>query len=329
MLSSSHLTVPLTAIAHDWALQFAAEQATPQKGKRVYLNTLAVWVVHRYLKWLQIDTDLESSDSWNPGLNALLDRADLVLPALGRLECRPVLPNETKFDLPLEVSHDSLGYVVVQLDEALQHGELLGFAPQSAIAEDCETLPLTALQPLDQLMEYVSELETRTAVAASSLGMEVVTQLGRWLQQVQPYYEMGWQSVEALLGHTPNFAFRGAAVRRAKQLALPNDRSSLHSSTSQRPNRDRLTQLAFVVSVTPESSTQLCIHLHICNLGEQAELPPQLRLRVLTETGEVFREVASRENDTFMQYEFTGQQGEQFSVEIGLGDAQTRETFVI
>ncbi|MDX2214373.1 MAG: DUF1822 family protein [Oculatellaceae cyanobacterium bins.114] len=341
---STHLTVPLTAIAHDWARHFATEQANPQKGKRVYLNTLAVWAVHRYLNWLQIDTDLERSDSWNLRLNTLLDIADLVLPTLGQLECRPVLPHETEIHMPPEVKGNRIGYVAVQLDELLHEGQLLGFITQGAIADETEIVSLSDLQPLDHLLDYVSHLEAGAAVTSSGQEtMTSLTQLGGWLQN---QYEIGWQSLEALFDNrTPVLAFRGAAVRRAKRLELQQlpQIQSTDWQTDQRADplafqqvdftaettTQRLSTLAFVVSLTPETPEQICVHLQVCNLGERAELPPQLRLQVLTATGEVFREVVSRENDTFLQYEFTGQLGEEFSVEVALGDARIRELFVI
>lgn len=58
--------IPLGSEAHKWAQQFATEQTTPQKGKKVYLNTLAVYAVHTYLSWFQIETNLAQSDSWQP-----------------------------------------------------------------------------------------------------------------------------------------------------------------------------------------------------------------------------------------------------------------------
>ena len=61
--------------AHAIARRFAVKQATPQKGKQTYLNTLAVYAVHNYLKWLQIESDLSSSDSWH-----LLEQLYLMLP---------------------------------------------------------------------------------------------------------------------------------------------------------------------------------------------------------------------------------------------------------
>jgi hypothetical protein len=41
------LTVPLELKAHELARQLAAVQSTVQKGKRVYLNALAVYAVYR------------------------------------------------------------------------------------------------------------------------------------------------------------------------------------------------------------------------------------------------------------------------------------------
>ena len=88
-------TVPIELKAHEMARQLAAVQRTVQKGKRAYLNALAVYAVHSYLKWLLIETALEGSDSFNQVKTALANVADLVIPGIGSLECRPVLPGET------------------------------------------------------------------------------------------------------------------------------------------------------------------------------------------------------------------------------------------
>ena len=64
---STNIKVSLSPYAHSYAAQFAAEQTTPRKGKHVYLNTLAVYAVNNYLKWLNIPSNLAQSDCWNPG----------------------------------------------------------------------------------------------------------------------------------------------------------------------------------------------------------------------------------------------------------------------
>ncbi|MBD1854819.1 MULTISPECIES: DUF1822 family protein [Leptolyngbya] len=126
---ADYIEVPLTHEAHQWAEQFAAKQASVAKGKQVYLNTLAVCMVQDYLKWLSIPTDFTQGDCWHPGLRAKFDIADLVVPQVGKVECRSLLPDQTRFTLPPEVRRDRLGYVAVQFGETVNFARLLGFIP--------------------------------------------------------------------------------------------------------------------------------------------------------------------------------------------------------
>lgn len=153
------ITVPLEKEAHLWARGFAAEQATPDKGKRVYLNTLAVYAVQSFLKWLQIETDLEDADSWHPIARSLFNVADLVIPNLGKLECRPVLIGENVLTLPPEVMEDRIGYIAVGFQEQLNEVQLLGFAPALEPGNVLTQLPITNLQPLENLIDYLYRLE--------------------------------------------------------------------------------------------------------------------------------------------------------------------------
>lgn len=157
------LIVSLNREAHEKALEFAANQSTPELGKRVYLNTLAVYAVHSFLKWMEIETDLSASDSWNPFLGRILDTADLVLPGLGRLECCPVLPEDSTCTLPWLQTEDLIGYVAVQFSYALDSVKLLGFAPAVDVSEQQEQLPLTNLRPLEALEEYLNRLKDAIA----------------------------------------------------------------------------------------------------------------------------------------------------------------------
>ncbi|MBD1943312.1 DUF1822 family protein [Coleofasciculus sp. FACHB-712] len=307
------LNVPLSDTAHQLARQFAQEQATPEKGVRVYLNTLAVWAVHRYLKWLRYEPDLTSSDSWHPGMRAMFDVADLVLPNLGRLECRPVLPGETSVTLPPEVMQDRVGYVAVQFGARatptepvyLQEAHLIGFAPAIATENPPEELQLADLQSLDALMEYLDQLES----ALSDAPDKTRSQLNNWLQN---FFESGWQTVEEVLTpQTPLLALRRSTVRRAKRIELETN------------------AVVLIVTLQPETPERLSIHLQVCSVNPQITLPHQLKLMVLTESGEVFREIIASGTDTFMQYEFRGQVGEQFSVKVALGDTSITEAFVI
>jgi len=157
------LTVPLELKAHEMARQLAAVQSTVQKGKRVYLNALAVYAVHSYLKWLQIETDLNFSDSFNPAKVALANIADLVIPGIGSLECRPVLPGETAIFLPEEVIENRIGYVGVQFSDRLDSVQLLGFVPSLDSSNPPQQIAVAELMPIDALIEQITRLEEAIA----------------------------------------------------------------------------------------------------------------------------------------------------------------------
>ena len=157
------LTVPLELKAHELARQLAAVQSTVQKGKRVYLNALAVYAVHSYLKWLQIETDLNFSDSFNPAKVALANIADLVITGIGSLECRPVLPGETTIFLPEEVIENRIGYVGVQFSDRLDSVQLLGFVPSLDSSNPPQQIAVAELMPIDALIEQITRLEEAIA----------------------------------------------------------------------------------------------------------------------------------------------------------------------
>lgn len=148
-----HLSIFLSKKAHEYAMLFAAEQQTPAKGKRVYLNTLAVYAVHTYLRSVGIETDLESSHSWNTISRAILDHADLMLPGIGRIECCPVLPGETQF-APPALSRNTVAYVAVQFENELTAVKLLGYQP-TLESERVSPVKIDSLYPLENLTDFL------------------------------------------------------------------------------------------------------------------------------------------------------------------------------
>ena len=136
--------------------------STVEKGKRVYLNALAVYAVHSYLKWLQIQTDLKESDCWNPVKAALSNVADLVILNVGKLECCPVLPQETVILLPDPIEN-RIGYVAIQFQESLDSVQLLGFAPAFDEGNPPAQLVVSELQPIESLIEQITRLEEAIA----------------------------------------------------------------------------------------------------------------------------------------------------------------------
>ncbi|MEH2179048.1 DUF1822 family protein [Nostoc sp.] len=163
------LKIPLGREAHAIARQFALEQTTSQKSKQIYLNTLAVYAVYSYLKWMQIDTALEKSDSWHPQKRALFDVADLVIPNIGKLECRPVQPGETAIYLPPEVMKNRIGYVAIQFSERLNEVQLLGFVRTTTISTTSKQISLASLKPLNFLFDCIPNTVAHPALKASQI----------------------------------------------------------------------------------------------------------------------------------------------------------------
>lgn len=149
----------LSQEAHYYANKFAAEQATAQKAKGVYLNTLAVCAVYSWVQWMEFTTAIDQGESWDPVIRRFNDVADLVLTDIGRLECRPLLPGERSILVPLEVREDRIGCVLVQFEQQLDKVKLLGFVPADASGNLPEKIAIDDLQSVEELTEYLEELD--------------------------------------------------------------------------------------------------------------------------------------------------------------------------
>jgi hypothetical protein len=169
------IPLQLSSEAYACAKKFAGEQATTWKAKQVYLNTLAIYAVQSYLQWMEFETDPSQGDSWNPGIRALFDVADLVLPGIGKLECRPILPGETVISLPQEVTEERIGYVAVQFEEKLDQVKLLGFYPLVDRENPPEVIQLTELKSFESLIERLEELQTEISLLKKEFEAVIAT----------------------------------------------------------------------------------------------------------------------------------------------------------
>jgi hypothetical protein len=68
-----------------------------------------VYAVDFYMQCLEVETDVEKSDSRNPISLKFMDVADLPVKQLGKLECRPVLPDAQVCQIPAEIFSDRMG----------------------------------------------------------------------------------------------------------------------------------------------------------------------------------------------------------------------------
>ncbi|HLO48608.1 MAG TPA: DUF1822 family protein [Kamptonema sp.] len=293
-------TVPLSFEAHTLAQDYCQQQSNPQKAKQVYLNTLAVYATNYYLQCMGFETNWEASNSRIPLMVKLLDIADLDINQLGKIECRPILPNAKSCQIPPDVWQDRIGYVAVQVDQSLKEATLLGFT-ETAAAE----IPLDQLQSLDDFLSYLSQSQPQKVVNFSN-----------WFQGT---FEEGWRTIGELLNLTqPELAvgFRNAvSIVRGQEIDLGMQLSEQ--------------KLALVVSIPPEASSEINIRVKVHPMGSQTYLPEGVKLIILDELGDAVLEAKSREADNFIQLAFSAETGESFSVQVALEAASIRQDFVV
>ncbi|WP_169220661.1 DUF1822 family protein [Brasilonema sp. UFV-L1] len=334
--TSFSIGVPLTSIAHEYARQFEVEQATSQKGKQVYLNTLAVYAVHSFLQLMDIATDISQSNSWHPIIRRFHNVADLILPEFGCLECRPVLTGEKVISLPKEATEDRIGIVAVLFEEHLEQVHMLGFAPADAAGWLPQEIQISQLQPLDLLLDQLEKVAAqKSSIAKTSSQVSDNTQflqiqatditqnltivnLSQWLQN---FVDAGWQTVQEIFGTQRAyliFATRSAefsqSIVRAQQISLgmlPTDE-----------------QLALVVAVVPKVAQKRQIILQV-HPTKSHTLPPGLQSIVLDTNGNILLRVEAKNADNKIQLKIDGKPGEQFRLKIALREASFTKDFVI
>lgn len=296
------IPVAITQEIRQNAEQFARQQPTRTKADRVYLNTLAVRVVYNYLNLLGIATNLIVGDSWNTSVQCVADVADLEVLGSGRLECRPLIGeihSDTLCYIPPEVQCDRIAYVVVQIDPDCSQANLLGFSKTAT-----SQLKLEQLQPIDNLLEYLMQLKHSHASPIN---------LSQWLEGV---FHSSWQALNDAIATTrqPTFAFRSQQkIARAKRIELMQQEAAVD----------------LVISLIPENERKMDILVEIYPPKEQYYLPKNLQLILLDDEGGKLMEAKAQNNNQNIQFEFIGDVGDRFSIQLALNDIQVTEKFVI
>jgi hypothetical protein len=265
---------------------------------------------------LGIATDLHSSDSWNPVVRLAADVADLEIIGIGRLECRPIALSDAVCQIPPEVWNLRIGYVVVQMDNSLQKGVLLGYSPTAAKGE----LSIASLQSPEALIDRLHDLK---------YGQTKVN-LSKWLNNI---FDVGWQSVENFLNPTdlnPVFSFRSSDLSERVDF----ERSETEDVVRRAKLIDLGIQLAeqnvvLVVELKAESTQKIEVCLQLHPTSNLIYLPAELELTVLDDSGAIFMQARSRDADNYVQLQFNGKPGEYFSVKVASDRANITENFAI
>lgn len=335
--------IPLDASVQQRADQFCQIHSDLTKAEQVYCNTLAVWAVHQYLQAHDISTDLEVGDAWNPVMQVCMDVADLVLWEGVTLECRPIFRDVTTLDIPMEVMADRAGYVVVQLDDALEQATLLGFIKQAKTTQ----VAIANLTPIVDLPPYLHLLKA-SAPARPSLDDQpsVVTPLRMvstpkrpnsptlltaWLNQSIHHT---WSTLDTLLSaQAPVLAYRTDGDLKTDM----NGDVGTDPEPMVRVTRGKVLPFApngiddpitLLVEIMPKEGDELNIWVKLCPQGDREYLPTDLKLGILDETGTEILAALSR-GTKVIELNFSGESGDRFDVKVGLGDYSVVESFVV
>lgn len=304
-------TVPLTLRDRQTAWEFHQQHSEVKKAKQVYLNTLAILAVRVYLETLGIKTALDASDSWSPWMQALANSADLEIIDRGKIECRPVLPDEKIVRIPAETWEDRLGYIAVRLNAELTEAQLIGFI--TPFTFETEEITLEKLEPLDLLLEEIAVSRAKTLEAQKT---GAIAHLSRWFDD---RIEAGWETLDTLFG-SQHFVFRSAfrseltTIKRGKKLEL--------EKTGER--------IALLVDVAQNRGKEMDISTTVMPIGETRSLPKDLQLILLDETGEsILHAKPGSHHGDGIELQFSGEFGESFRLEIVLQDFKLIEEFTI
>ncbi|MEH1931672.1 DUF1822 family protein [Nostoc sp.] len=296
----------LSIEAHTIAQEYSQRISNIVKRKQVYLNTLAVYAVDNYLQCMGFATDWKASDSRNNLAVKLMDVADLEVKNIGKLECRPVLPKAEVCKIPPEVWSDRVGYVAVQLNSALKEATILGFTPQAAAY-----ISLSQLQSLSDFLLYLSELEV--AKSPKTEASSSLVKIGQWLDGA---VDAGWQTLEHLLNPQQlGLAFKNAvSMTRGQKIDFGAEVEGI--------------SVALVVKIASEADGEVDILTQVYPVGQNV-LPEGVKLSISDESGATVLEVTSRDEDNWIQLEFTAELAEKFQVKVVYRDLQQTREFQV
>ena len=351
-------TVPLTDANHQVAQQFYRHHDNPVWAKQVYLNTLTVQAVYFYLSCMGIEAQLDQSMSWEPTLQALINTADLCIPSLGRLECCAILPGMDVVPVSVQVMSDRVGYLAVRLDGELASAEILGFVP-TLDAEVIATgaIALNTLQPLETFPDYLADVAMTVAQPQPT-----ITQLSQWLEpqtltsSVEAWDDRlhtGWKRLAHLMDELqqPNslaYSFRQPNLQQTIALKA-SSLQALRGDESEKGHPDPSPQimmsnkfgkfitlgdrpedtLLFLVGITaPSTHVERNITVEVYPLAMSPHLPQIMTLAVLDESGKAVLQAEGGHSEG-LEFQFSGEPGERFSVKVSTQDQSILEKFEI
>ncbi|NEO55513.1 MAG: DUF1822 family protein [Okeania sp. SIO3B5] len=186
----------------------------------------------------------------------------------------------------------TMAFRLDQTTEQLSPKVVQKFLKQSQITEN----------PRDKTQAYLSQPELSDT--------EVNKALVQILQTTEDE-ETRWQIAELLWEIDPSHP--AAGVRRAIDLGM----------------QLAGVPVALMIAILPKLNQRFAVLSRVYPLQEQRFLPANLKLIGLDEMGESLFEIRARERDDYIQFKFTADPGDRFSLQVSLNSATVTKHFII
>ncbi|MBD2195808.1 MULTISPECIES: DUF1822 family protein [Calothrix] len=150
---------------------------------------------------------------------------------------------------------------------------------------------------------------------------KIKVNLSQWLEGL---FSSGWEALEIFfgtngssmaLGLRSGYGLGEVATKRAKLIDLG---MQLDSKT-----------VVLLVALIPEVDRQISVRVQLHPTAGEFYLPENIKLALLSESGDMLQEVEARSQDNFVQLpRFDVESGENFCIQVGLNNFQIRENFI-
>lgn len=168
------------------------------------------------------------------------------------------------------------------------------------------------------LEQLCQQRQSSFATQLPTRQVQTTVNLSQWWQNI---FEAGWQAIEDLLEPQPDLAFNfrrsdstPAQLRRVKQLQLGAEFPAV--------------LLVMVLETEADGRTRIWVQIH--PQSGEAYLPANLRLELLSMTGEVLQSVQAGGTSNYIQLRrFKSSPGTQFRLQVAIADKFIYEDFIV
>ena len=316
-----------------------SQRVNPESSQwQIYLNTLALFALEKWLKESMPEQSISTSDRYieNTGRLNIGEFKVCAIATDNLLDELVELPRNV-VESPELITHF---YAIVEVLEeqeevifrgCLNYNQLSDYrdrtnrSPRSP-QDNFYQLPLSLfdtepnhllfccrfLEPTSISLPVTSQ--TTTAVPEEYI-QKSTTKLSQWLQNV---FDETWQTIDSLINSEANleYALRNVneEVKRAKLIDLGMQLGERN--------------VALLVKIKEEPSGKLAVLIQLHPDGKTRHLPPNLKLILLSKAGQVLQQVESRTYDNYIQLKpIKGEKGKRFQIQVSLESFSITESF--